>query len=84
MFIQLIDPAGFGGREAFERETGWLANACRSAKVRPGDAAVRLPGERALKLRATQLESGVELYPSIMPGLTAWAEKLGVEIPAAL
>ena len=84
VFIQLIDPAGFGGREAFERETGWLANACRSAKVRPGDAAVRLPGERALKLRATQLESGVELYPSIMPGLTAWAEKLGVEIPAAL
>ena len=84
VFIQLIDPSAFGGRKAFERETGWLANACRSAKVRPGDAAVRLPGTRALKLRATQLESGVELYPSILPGLTPWAEKLGVELPAAL
>jgi hypothetical protein len=25
VFVQLIDPAAFGGREAFVRETGWLA-----------------------------------------------------------
>ena len=84
VFIQLIDPAGFGGRQAFERETGWLANACRSAKVRTGDPAVRLPGERALRLRAEQLENGVELYHSIMPALAPWAEKLGVSAPSAL
>ena len=84
VFIQLIDPAAFGGRQGFERETGWLANACRSAKVRPGDPAVRLPGERALKLRAEQLDNGVELYPSIMPALSPWAEKLGVAAPLPL
>ena len=84
VFIQLIDPAAFGGRQGFERETGWLANACRSAKVRPGDPAVRLPGERALKLRAEQLDNGVELYPSIMPALSPCAEKLGVAAPLPL
>ena len=84
VFIQLIDPSGFGGRQAFERETGWLANACRSANVRPGDPSVRLPGERASKLRAEQLDNGVALYPSIMPALSPWAEKLNVKPPAAL
>ena len=82
VFIQLIDPGAFGGRQAFERETGWLAKACQAAKVREGDSAARLPGERALRLRAEQLEDGVELYTSIMPGLAPWAEKLGVEMPA--
>ena len=84
VFIQLINPAGFGGRAAFERETGWLANACRSANVRPGDPAVRLPGERALRLRTQQLDKGVELYPTIMPALAPWAEKLDVTPPVAL
>lgn len=84
VFIQLYDPAGFGGRQAFERETGWLANACRSAAVRPGDPAVRLPGARASQLRAEQLDNGVRLYPTIMPALVPWAEKLEVTPPLPL
>ena len=27
VFLQVIDPAAFGGREAFIRQTGWLADA---------------------------------------------------------
>lgn len=84
VFLQLIDPAAFGGRARFTRETGWLAEACRTAPVKPGNPPVRLPGERGLKLRARQLAEGVSLHPETMPALLPWAEKLGVAAPRPL
>lgn len=81
VFLQVIDPDGFGGRDAFIRETGWMAQACRTAPVKPGAPPVRLPGQRGLALRARQLAEGVTLHPGIMDSLRPWAEKLGV--PAA-
>ena len=64
VFLQLIDPDGFGGRAAFERESGWLAEVCRSARVPTGAAPVRLPGEGGLRLRRQQLLSGVQIEPA--------------------
>jgi LDH2 family malate/lactate/ureidoglycolate dehydrogenase len=84
VFLQLIDPAAFGGRERFTRETGWLAQACRGAPVKPGNPPVRLPGERALASRATQRAQGVALHPEIMPALAAAAATLQVEPPTPL
>ncbi len=81
VFLQVIDPGAFGGREAFARESGWLANACRTAPVKAGNPPVRMPGERGLKLRERQLAGGVALHSEIMPSLSAWAEKLGVALP---
>jgi len=43
-----------------------------------------MPGERALALRAQQLVAGLALYPSIMPTLAPWSEKLGVAAPAPM
>ena len=83
VFLQVIDPGRFGGAAAFVRETGWLAGAARTNPPRPGGEAVRLPGERGLALRRRQLAEGVRLYPSIMPALAPWAERLGVGMPAA-
>ena len=83
VFVQLIDPGAFGGREAFVRETSWLADACRTAPVKAGAPAVRMPGERALKLREQRLAEGVALHADIMPALEPWAKKLGVAMPAA-
>jgi L-lactate dehydrogenase len=82
VFLQLIDPERFAGRAAFERESGWLAAACRNAPVPPGRPPVRLPGEGALARRARQLEEGVELYPSVLRALGPWAGRLGVPLPA--
>lgn len=81
VFLQVMDPEAFGGRDAFLRETGWLAQACRDAPVPAGRPRVRLPGERGLKLRAEQLRGGVALHPEILPGLEPWAEKLKVPMP---
>jgi LDH2 family malate/lactate/ureidoglycolate dehydrogenase len=84
VFIQLIDPAAFGGYEAFIRETGWLARACRNSEPIPGTKGVRLPGQAGLARRAAALEKGVELAPTVMPGVRPWAEKLGVPLPFPL
>jgi L-lactate dehydrogenase len=81
VFLQVMDPAAFGTGEGFIRETEWLAEACRTNPTKPGEPKVRLPGSRALQLRAEQLEKGVVLYPSIMPALKPWAEKLDIPLP---
>ena len=81
VFLQLIDPARFAGREAFVRETGFLAQSCASAPVPAGGPPVRLPGQGALARRRRQLADGVALHPTIMPALAPWAERLGVTPP---
>jgi LDH2 family malate/lactate/ureidoglycolate dehydrogenase len=84
VFLQLIDPGRFAGRAAFERETGWLARACRSSPVAAGRPPVRLPGDAALARRERQLAAGIDLYPSALEALRPWAERLGVPLPAAI
>lgn len=81
VMLQVLDPRLFGGREDFIRQTSHLAAQCRATPPRPGFARVRLPGEAGLRRRAEQLAHGVELYPSILPALQAWAERLGVPPP---
>jgi L-lactate dehydrogenase len=84
VFVQAIDPAAFGGRDAFARQMDWLVRACHAATPRPGGEAVRVPGERGLLRWRDQQANGVALYPGILPALAPWAEKLGVVPPSAL
>jgi L-lactate dehydrogenase len=81
VFLQIIDPAAFGGLENFKRQMQWLTEASRANPVKDGNPPVRLPGQRALRLRDEQREQGVALYHTIMPALQPWAEKLGVTPP---
>jgi LDH2 family malate/lactate/ureidoglycolate dehydrogenase len=83
VFLQILDPAAFGGVAAFTRQTEWIAAACRRNPPRPGFDRVRLPGERGLDLRDRQLKEGVQLHPGIMESLAHWSEKLGVPPPLA-
>lgn len=80
--LQLIDPEAFGGLVALQRETQWIADACRASRPVEGGPAVRLPGEAGLKRRRTQLEHGIELHPAILPALAPWAQRYGVAAPA--
>jgi LDH2 family malate/lactate/ureidoglycolate dehydrogenase len=84
VFLMLIDPEKFGGRAAFIRETNYLAAASRSAAVAPGQPAVRMPGDRALRCRLEQLTQGVALHPDILPTLLPCGRELKVEIPSIL
>jgi LDH2 family malate/lactate/ureidoglycolate dehydrogenase len=81
VFIQVMNPAFFGGSDMFVKLTSDLAERCRATPPRPGFDSVRLPGEAGLKRRKEQLEKGVALYPGILADLEPWAKKLGVELP---
>lgn len=69
VFLQVLDPAAFGGRAAFATEMAHLGDLCHAARPMPGQDGVRLPGERGLKLRREQLEGGVRLSPEILAKL---------------
>jgi len=84
VFLQVLDPMAFGGRDAFAQSTGWLAAACRGAPVKEGHPPVRLPGERALSLAAQQRDAGVALHPDILPSLVPYAERWRVPVPHPL
>lgn len=81
-FLQIHDPARFAGRAAFERQMAALAAAARTCPPAPGHERVRLPGQRALARRASQLAQGVALDPSILPRLRPWAERYAVPLPS--
>jgi LDH2 family malate/lactate/ureidoglycolate dehydrogenase len=83
VFLQMINPASFGGREEFLRETSFLAQSCRETPVPAGKPPVRLPGSGALARKTAQLANGVELYPTIMPALVPLAETLRVPVPSS-
>jgi len=84
VFLQLIDPRAFAGSDAFTRQTGHVADACRASRPARAGTPVRTPGEKGMALAATQRQAGVALYPAILPALAPWADKLGVAQPLPL
>ena len=84
VFVQVMDPAAFGGIEGYTRQMDWLVGACHAATPRPGVERVRLPGENGMKRHREQRANGIALFPAIMPSLQPWAETLGVAAPAEI
>ncbi|MBM3509264.1 MAG: Ldh family oxidoreductase [Alphaproteobacteria bacterium] len=84
VFLQLIDPARFAGRAAFEREIDVIVEACHASPAAPGGEPVRVPGERAMKTYRDSEANGVALFPTVLKTLKPWAEKLKVAIPAPI
>jgi L-lactate dehydrogenase len=82
VFVQVLDPAAFGGLDAFRRQMDHLVAAAHASPPRPGVERVRLPGEAGLARLREQRAHGVALYPTIMPALTSWAERFAVSLPA--
>jgi LDH2 family malate/lactate/ureidoglycolate dehydrogenase len=81
VYLQIMDPAAFGGAADFARQTGWIAEACRNNPPAPGVEAVRLPGQRALASKRQALAEGLHLQSGIMEALAPIAERLGVAPP---
>nr|WP_321482147.1 Ldh family oxidoreductase [uncultured Cohaesibacter sp.] len=82
VFIQVLDPAAFGGGESFAMEAGFLADAIRHSKAaKADDPSPRVAGDRAQALRVDRLVEGVPLSEGILAGLAKWAEELGLPMP---
>ncbi|MCK8786229.1 Ldh family oxidoreductase [Roseomonas sp. NAR14] len=80
-FIQVFDPAAFGGLDAFTRQTATITANCLASPPRAGGGKVRLPGQSGLRKREQALREGVALRAGILDSLRPWAEKLGVPMP---
>ncbi len=78
VFLQIIDPAAFGGRDAFLDETTELARRCKSSRLAQGHSEIRLPGERALREKARQHDEGLTLPVALITALRQQAAQLGV------
>ncbi len=81
VFLQVIDPAAFGGREAFIAESTWLADACRSNPPRPGVREVRVPGQQGMALQRAAREQGVALPAPVMAALAECLRAAGLRVP---
>lgn len=84
VFVQVIDPQAFNGRDAFEEQMDWIARECESNPPAREGQSVRLPGQRALALRRQALQAGVSLSSGIVSALSTWSNKLGVAMPNAI
>ncbi|MCO6389578.1 hypothetical protein GTW25_00850 [Aliihoeflea aestuarii] len=82
-FLQIIDPAAFGGREAFLDETDLMARETRQSRAIDPQRPVRVPGDGALHRRARQMRDGLELSDGIVGALRPWADRLAVSLPVA-
>jgi LDH2 family malate/lactate/ureidoglycolate dehydrogenase len=81
VFIQVIDPDCFAGREAFLDEMDHMVANCLQSRPRPGTRGVRLPGQRALAERDRQLVEGITLSADIVYRLKQCAERFEVLMP---
>ena len=84
VFLMIIDPDAFGGREAFTEESSWIAEACLKAAPLHKNNPVRLPGQSALSKKRHSLKHGVDLEPTIMPALDKWSSTFGEPVPTPI
>ena len=84
VLVLVIDPARFGGADAFVRESGWMAHAVQTNPPGPSGESPRLPGERGLAHKANALKNGLTLHPAIPPMLSARAAQANLAMPRVL
>jgi LDH2 family malate/lactate/ureidoglycolate dehydrogenase len=84
VYVQVWDPSFYGGLASFQRQTSWLAAACRACRPQDPAKPVRLPGQFALENLAAAFVGGVPLHDSIMPPLREMAVARGINPPSPL
>jgi len=84
VFLQVLDPDFFAGRDAFEHQTHYFAQQCRNSQpIRP-DQPVRIPGDQAARHIAKAQADGLQYDATTWSGLSACAQQLRVDLPVAI
>ncbi len=78
VFLQVMDPDAFAGRNHFLAQMDFIGDACRASQPVQPDGMVRLPGDQASgNIRMAQ-QRGVALSETTLVNLAACADRLGV------
>lgn len=80
LFVAL-DPAAFGDAAEYRKRTSAYLTLLKSSRKAPGVTEIRMPGERAHRLKREALERGVTLLSSIWTNTLKIAADLGLEPP---
>ena len=83
VFLQVIDPELFAGRDAFTEQMDHLSERCRTNKPIEADKPVRLPGDQAAVGIEKAQRQGLAYDPQTWQGLAEWAAKLKVALPVS-
>lgn len=84
VFLQVLDPQAFGGREDFLRLADDTTVRCHVNAPRDPTNPVRLPGEKAQQRMREAERSGIELTAPVRTALMGKAAKYGVRLPAPM
>ncbi|GHB28297.1 Ldh family oxidoreductase [Salinicola rhizosphaerae] len=69
VMVMVIDPARFGGTQAFLDETDFVARRCLDATPRDSKNPVRLPGQTGLACRKRYLAEGIPLPEDVVEAM---------------
>jgi LDH2 family malate/lactate/ureidoglycolate dehydrogenase len=83
VFLQVIDPELFAGREAFGEQMDHLSERCRNNRPIDAERPVRVPGDQAARSLADARREGVTYDAATWQALGTWADTLRVALPAA-
>jgi LDH2 family malate/lactate/ureidoglycolate dehydrogenase len=81
VFLQVLDPEFFAGRDAFAEQMNYLSDRCRANRpVKPG-LPVRMPGDQAARGIAASLREGIAYDAAVWATIESCANELGVPLP---
>ena len=81
VFLQVIDPELFAGRDAFVAQMDFLSERSRANKPIRADQPVRVPGDAAARGIAQAGKHGIRYDDAVWQALAPWATKFGVASP---
>ncbi|MDH3264469.1 MAG: Ldh family oxidoreductase, partial [Paracoccaceae bacterium] len=84
VFLQVMDPEAFGGRDVFGREVKFLNDSCRSNRPAEGVDRVRVPGDRAYEHLERAKMLGVRIPEEVWARVSACASELSVPLPGPI
>jgi uncharacterized oxidoreductase len=82
VFMMLLDPARYGGRDHFRGEVEQLVEYIQSCPRAEGVQEILLPGDPERRLHARRLAEGIPLDAENWKALVRLAETLHVQVPA--
>jgi len=81
VFLQVLDPEFFAGRDAFVEQMDHLSEKCRQNKPVSADRPVRMPGDQAARGITMAQREGIAYDDATWTSLNQWARDLGVQSP---